>query len=420
MFYSSIRVTQTDVQKNFKNFFARVELAFCALIFDSCQCPSFPVTQFLSTEISRCSTDANLIMISIHIRNLRTLIAEHSDAASMSGRSLSINDIRDDIEMEDSKSPLDRTHREDDSDEDSDGVQFISIKVTTVDGSIHEENNSDYGETKPPTSPKKFVQISENSPKDEHHDHHDHAHHSKVESPFQEFGKIFFLIFIWILMVFFLTSTPEKRIEKRQLTIPIDEPKYFNFLVQPQSTLVQITLQAPFLPDPKERTYKSNNTFEDTRNKDNLMVIFLRTQADKILTPNKTFYIYKPEEIDFVNATRIEFTFDIGEDNFEDLREDDVIQAVILSNFSKSRDGDKQEIPITFSVDFAPINKPIGVLFAAFTLILLYALIVWEVSCLFVDLHPKSFYLIDASFRSCTERLLPSLPALYPLRCWRL
>lgn len=288
--------------------------------------------------------------------------------------------------MEDNKSSnINRTH-EDDSDEDSDGVQFISIKVTSTDGSVHEENHRDGDSSKQQQSPTKSVKISDSPPRSEdlHHDHHDHdhhhyGHHPKVESPFQEFGKTFFLVFIWALMIAFLTSTPEKRIEKRQLVIPKDEPKFYNLPEQPHGTLVTITLQAPFLPDPKEMR-RSNNKSEDTRNKDNSMIIFLRTESDKILTPNKTFYVYKPEEMDLVNATKLEFTFDIGEENFDDLHDDEVVQAVIISNFSKSQDDDKQEMPIVFSVDYKPINKPIGVLFAAFTLILLYALIVWEVS----------------------------------------
>lgn len=285
--------------------------------------------------------------------------------------------------MEFNNPPNGKSGHDEDSDDDSDGVQFITIKVTSADGSVHEDIHLEADTAKSTSSPAKSVQISDSIQKfDEHHDHHDqYGHHPKVESPFHEFGKTFFLVFIWVLMVAFLTSTPEKKIEKRQLVIPKDEPKFYNLPTHPHGTLVQITIQAPFLPDPKEHTRKTNNNnTEDFRNKDNSVIIFLRTAAEKILTPNKTFFVYKPEEIDSVNASRIEFTFDIGEDNFDDLHDDDVLQAVIVSNFSKSHGGEKQEMPITFSVDFSPINKPIGVLFAAFTLITLYALIVFEVS----------------------------------------
>lgn len=268
---------------------------------------------------------------------------------------------------------------EEDSNDESDGVQFIAIRVTNPDGSIRDENKSE--------SPSRNDYLSPDQ-------HLHYEPHPKVESPFQEFGKIIFLIFIWLLMIVFLTSTPEKNIEKRQMVVPRDGPKIFNLPRQPNGSLVHITLQAPFLPNPKEYKRKLSNMSEDTLNKDNSLNIYLRTISDKILTPNKTFFVHKPNEMYFVNASKIVFTFDIGEDNLYELN-DEVIQAVITSNFSKTSDYDKQEMPIILSVDFTPINKPIGVLFAAFTLILLYALIVWEVRgvfCLFMLNTFEYFY----------------------------
>jgi hypothetical protein len=289
--------------------------------------------------------------------------------------------VHDDIEMEENKSAA--VKKDGESEEDSDSVQFIAIRVTSADGSVHEERSSEVDDKKP-ASPKR-VQMSDSTQNfDEQHDDQHQFSHPKVESPFHEFGKTFFLVCIWLMMIIFLASTPEKKLEKRQLVIPIDEPKFYNLPNQPNNTLVQISIQAPFLPDPNVYTRKANNKSIDMRNKDNLVVIFLRTDSEKILTPNKTFYIYKPEEFDYVNSSRIEFTFDIGEDNLDDLQDEDVIQAVITTNFTKALDGEKLEMPITFSVDFLPINKPVGVLFAAFTLILLYALIVWEVSLNFL------------------------------------
>lgn len=303
------------------------------------------------------------------------VVAEHSDVASISGRSIMNHD---EIEMADNKLTNEgKNQSENNSDDESDGVNFISIKVTNSDG-----NNSELDAISP-----KAVQMAEPTPRSEdlHDQHLNYDHHPKIESPFHEFGKIFFLVFIWFLMIAFLTSTPEKKIEKRQMVVPKDDPKFYNLPQQPNGTLIHLTLQGPFLPDQKEYLRKPSSTSEDTRNKDNSLVIYLRTISEKILSPNKTFYICKPNEIYLVNASTVEFTFDIGEDNLYELN-DEVVQAVIISNFSKASDYDKQEMPITLSVDFAPINKPIGLLFAAFTLILLYALIVWEVRIFFVFL----------------------------------
>lgn len=282
--------------------------------------------------------------------------------------------VVDDIEMEENKPAAGK--KPDESEEDSDGVQFIAITVTSTDGSVYEERTPDVEDNKPP-SPKRLL-MSESPPKfdDDHH----HFYHPKVETPFHEFGKTFFLVCIWFIMIAFLTSTPEKKIQKRQLVVPIDEPKFYNLPMRLNNTLLHITIQAPFLPDPNVYTRKASNKSIDLRNKDNLLIVFLRTHSERILTPNKTFYVYSPEKFDSVNASRIEITFDIGEDNLDELQDDDVVQTVIVAKFSKTLDEQKLEMPITFSVDFTPINKPIGVLFAAFTLILLYTLIVWEVS----------------------------------------
>lgn len=314
------------------------------------------------------------------------ITAEHTDPSSQMK-------FYDEIEMTDNKAKLhvkydDERH----SDDESDDAQFITIKVTNMDshGADDENERTDCSMTelddlKPsPIIHKKTVSIAD-SPPTSSVDHHDSGqftgHHPKFDSPFHEFGKIFFLVFIWILMTVFLTSTPEKKIERRQLVVPIDEPKFYTLPRLPNGTLMSITIQAPFLPNQREFTSKwKNRSVEDPRQRDNSLTIFLRTDADKILTPNKTFYLYKPGDIDFVNATNIEFTFDITEDNLEDLHDDDIIQAVIVSNFAKSSKDEKQEVPIMFSVDFTPINKQIGVLFATFTLILLYVSIIWEVS----------------------------------------
>lgn len=287
------------------------------------------------------------------------------------------------------------------SEDDSDDAQFITIKVTAnptcsiADEEFERTDYSDMEEIRPSPLPHKVhhrVTLVESPSKFEDHpelhEHHEHyGHHPKmVESPFHEAGKVFFLLFIWILMVLFLTSTPEKKIEKRQLVVPIDEPKFYNLPRQPNGTLISLTIQAPFLPNQKEftrfrKSSNKSNRILDPKNKDNSLTIFLRTDSDRVLTPNKTFYLFKPEEIDSVNATNIEFTFDITEDNLEDLHDDDVIQVVFVSNFSKSSTEEKQEMPITISVDFTPINKQIGMLFATFTLMLLYVCIIWEVSC---------------------------------------
>jgi hypothetical protein len=326
-----------------------------------------------------------LLFVQLHTHDADE--AEHADTASIrSGRSVT---FYDDIEMVDCNARSHERHdHEKQSDEESDDVQFITMKVTSATSRTTDDERTDCSDMEEPKSTpthKSRVTLAESPPIEHHidheHDHH-HHHHTKVESPFHEFGKIFFLVFIWILMTLFLTSTPEKKIERRQLVVPVDEPKFYSLPRLPNGTLIQITIQAPFLPNQEKFIRKKNNKSVpvDTQNRDNSLIVFLRTDDDKVLTPNKTFYLHKPEDIDSANATNIEIIFDITEDNLEDLHDDDIIQAVLVSNFSKSASDEKQEVPIMFSVDFTPINKQIGVLFATFTLILLYVCIIWEVS----------------------------------------
>lgn len=294
---------------------------------------------------------------------------------SISGRSVSFND---DIELED-RSKLQK-REEDHSDEDSDGDQFISIKVTNPDGA---ESEKPVEETPKPVKVKKTVHMKEPTPprleESQETIHYAQPAHGKVESPFHEFGKTFFLVFIVIIMIAFLAGTPEKKLPKRQLVLPINAPKYYNFPEQPSGNLIHVVLQAPFLPDPRMYIKKDKNkAVIDTRNKDNTLVIFLQTINGSYVSPNKTYLIHKYDDFDRVNPSKVEFTLEISDE--VEIEEDDVFQAVIVSNFSKSPPEDVKEVPIMFSVDFTPINKVVGVLFAAFCLILLYALIVWDVS----------------------------------------
>ena len=301
------------------------------------------------------------------------ITAEDIDGASASGNSASITEG---IEMRKLSHKGNHGDEGDASDDDS-VAQFIAIKALNSDESSFEDRSSEQNFSKPKKTVK-MVELATN------YDDHNKSHlpsksQSKIENPFHEFGKTLFLIFIWLLMITFLASTDEKKIEKRQMVLPKYEPKIYNLPQTPNGTLIHMTLQAPFLPDPKEYPRKLSSQSEDKRNKDNTLVIFLRRITGESLTPNKTFYIHKPYDIDLMKASKIDFTFDIGEDNLYDLN--GIVQVVILSNFSKSLEEEKPEIPITLSVDFFPVNKPIGVLFAALTLILMYALIMSEVSC---------------------------------------
>lgn len=295
---------------------------------------------------------------------------------SISGRS--VRSLNDEIEMDIIHRPSDDKENDDKNSDDEVDGRFIAIKVTNPEGISREGSHLEFDGIRP----RKVVQMADTPTLSENsHDHFNYPH-PKAGTPFHEFGKVFFLVCIWALMITFLASTDEKKVDKRQLVVPIVGPKFYDLPLKPTGTVVHISLQAPFLPDPMQYTRgrRGRNSTKDNRNKDNSLVIFLQTDSEKVLTLNKTFYVCKPEEIDIVNTSKVEVVFDMGEYYLDEVQDTDVVQVVLVSNFSKTSEREKTEMPIIFSVDFSPVNKSLGVLFAAFTLILLYALIVWEVS----------------------------------------
>lgn len=196
-------------------------------------------------------------------------------------------------------------------------------------------------------------------------------------------------------MVYFLTIKPEKTIPKRQLSIPIEDPRIYNFPVLPDKAKINATFEGAFLPEVTEQHQRRQDLIarrqhgsgrlklvEREKEKVNYLRIYLRKSITHVyLTQPKLYAITPPDQFDNANSTRLSIMFDIGEDNLEDLEQDDEdIQLVIESNFTKTLQENKQEMPLLFSYDIDPINRQIGVIFAAFVLIFLYALIIWEVS----------------------------------------
>ena len=225
--------------------------------------------------------------------------------------------------------------------------------------------------------------------------HHEEHNRNVQPHPFQKYGKKTLLIAVWLLMILFLTSTPEKKIEKRQLSVPIDEARIFEFPTLPSGTRINATLEGAFLPEVLEQNQRRLDLLnrqrqggklqvEKKKEKENYLRVYLRSDSIKELTNPKLYAISPPDQIDLANSTRLSIMFDIGEDNLEIIEEsNEKIQLVIESNFTKTSFEKKQEMPLILSYDVNPINMQIGVIFAAFVLIFLYALIIWEVCCHF-------------------------------------
>lgn len=231
---------------------------------------------------------------------------------------------------------------------------------------------------------KHHVQLSPHQesspPKDDDH-HLDTETRAEGTNPFQKFGKTICLVFVWIMMVGFLTSTPEKHLNIRQLAVPISGAKIYDFPIKPTGSRINATFTGAFLPSPAQVEFnpKSYRKLRPVEAKENYLRIYLRMDNESIITPPTIYGVHPPHLFDLVNMTKIPVMFDITED-LEEIREKDIkLQLIIESNFTMTAQERKQEMPIMLSYDIGPINRQIGVIFAAFVLIFLYALIIWEV-----------------------------------------
>lgn len=228
--------------------------------------------------------------------------------------------------------------------------------------------------------PSHLAQYQEMPPKD------DGEEKDADQNPFQKFRKIGCLVFVWIVMVMFLTSTPEKVLERRQLAVPITGQRIYNFPLLPMGTRINATLSGAFLPSAsladQQQSQKQAGYISPKRvqiaERVNYIKVYLQSDNDsEPLTQPKFFSVAPPQLFDRTNTTKVPIMFDIGEENRERVG---FLQLVIESNFTKTRENEKQEMPLIFTYDLSPINRQIGVICAAFVLIFLYALIIWEVS----------------------------------------
>jgi P protein len=232
-------------------------------------------------------------------------------------------------------------------------------------------------------------------PKDD--DHFDFGFNKKEEdqNPFHKFGKTGFLVVVWIMMVMFLTSTPEKHFDRRQLAVPIDEVRIFNFPVLPKGARINSTFSGAFnINETKIQNIRKNQRRSGVQTdfcskvineteKENYIVVYLQSSDNITLTPPRTFGVTPPDQFDTTIPVKIPVMFDIGREHLEELKENNLtLQLVVKSNFMKTKEEDKQEMPLMFTYDSSPVNRQLGVIFAAFTLIFLYALIIYEVKTL--------------------------------------
>lgn len=97
------------------------------------------------------------------------------------------------------------------------------------------------------------------------------------------------------------------------------------------------------------------------------------TGQSEIITPIHPIAITDVENIGHISETTSEIVFNIGDEAFTKIQnEEAVLRLQMNTNIDIG-------LPLVFTFDPSPLNKDLGIIFAAVVLVGLYILIVWEV-----------------------------------------
>lgn len=211
--------------------------------------------------------------------------------------------------------------------------------------------------------------------------------------------KIAFLIVVWILFTGILMLKDEKILKYHQLAIPINENKSKSQFREycPQNILKQANMSL-FLftayilnetpTEPRFDVTVFGAFADDNSNTSNFLFIHVQLIHDHVDDgsdhPNQSYTIYHDEiskipivesldEIDTAKKNKKSYTFHINTDLYEQIGwNDTVLQLKIASNLPVN-------FPIDLAYDSSPIDKSLGIIYAAFILLGLYVSIIWEI-----------------------------------------
>ncbi|XP_058453934.1 P protein-like isoform X2 [Malaya genurostris] len=266
-----------------------------------------------------------------------------------------------------------------DYDEDENGSEYITINVTNEEGENKEvEHIKEKREIpKPHVHHLAGHYISNITPK--HEDFSDTGQNQMDEDhPIRKYSKIICLFITWMVIMCFLALKDEKIIAEKHLSIPVGKPRSYILPKLPLSTRVKLSFEGTFLGE-----QFSNIT-------ENYLTIYLQSltsDLDRNVSDSRSAELGSVRNISdpwhipivhpylFDNAPVIKkpHIFDIGDSNFERIhQQSSVVRLIVKSNIQTS-------IPIAVQYDQSPVNRDVGVIYAAFVLIFLYALIVWEI-----------------------------------------
>ncbi|XP_058125318.1 P protein-like [Anopheles ziemanni] len=280
---------------------------------------------------------------------------------------------------------------EEDGDEEDDGEEeeeedeeyeneFITINVTNEEG-----QNKEIGHVKEKKEiPKPHVHhlaghyIGNITPP-KHDDLNDTGQNQLDEDhPFRKYSKIICLFITWLLIMAFMVVKDEKLVEPKHLSIAPFKTKAYILPHLPQSSRIKVTLEGTFLSEPYNNITEHYLTVYlqmlSSTLETNISDPFASSSAKNISEP-WFIPIVHPYLFDSAPIVKEQRLFDIADSNYEHLHQANhpsLVRLMIRSNIPAS-------MPVAIRYDQSPVNRDVGVIYAAFVLIFLYVLIIWEI-----------------------------------------
>lgn len=274
--------------------------------------------------------------------------------------------------------------------------EFITINVTNELGQIKQINNSNAIEDK---DNQNLADADETIAVIGH----------KKPNKWFSWIKITLLLIVWVMFTAILMSTSEKTLQHRQIAVTNDQNNGIIVIEVPYHTRLGVELTGPFLSEHSLNTTVNFlyvyvemlhlNTIGNTTTDIDVKEIVNVSQSWKLP-------VAMDENMDTANEVlrKNTFTFDQA---YLDLVAAN--KSVFRIKFVKTFD---LNLPLSFTYDPAPINKDIGVIYAAVVLLGLYIMIVWEV------VHRTFAAMIASTMAIAILAALDERPAMADIMSW--
>ncbi|XP_058826333.1 P protein-like isoform X2 [Topomyia yanbarensis] len=269
---------------------------------------------------------------------------------------------------------------EDDCDEDENGSEYITINVTNEEGENREvEHIKEKKEIPKPHVHHLAGHYISNNPPPKHEDYNDTGqNHIDEDHPFRKYSKIICLFITWLLIMGFLVVKDEKIITDKHLSIPVGKPKAYILPKLPLSSRVKLSFDGTFLGEQFSNITENYLTIylqSLTSNLDKNVSDTYSTELGSVRNISDPWHIpiVHPYLFDNAPIVKKQHIFEISDSNYDRIhQQSSVVRLIVTSNIQAS-------MPIAVQYDQSPVNRDVGVIYAAFVLIFLYALIVWEI-----------------------------------------